>query len=239
MLTFNDFFPDSKEHQVVKSLGKSTEYVWEIIDNISSFIETKLANKQVIKGTIMEGAHISENSLYIGEGALIQPGAYIEGPAFIGKNVQIRTGAYIRANTILLEGSLVGNSSEIKNSLLLPGSHAPHFNYVGDSILGTNANLGAGTKLSNLTVMSKKSKTTGKRPTIKLMINDKEYDTGLSKMGAILGDNVQTGCNSVLNPGCIIAPNTLIYANISLKKGYYPPDKIIKLRQDVEIVDRL
>ena len=121
---------------------------------------------------------------------------------------------------------------------MLPYAHAPHFNYIGDSILGSNVNLGAGTKLSNLTVSSIKNILTGKRPSIKITIKGKEYDTGLAKLGAILGDSVQTGCNSVLNPGCLISENSLVYANVSLRKGYYPPNHIIKLRQEIEIVEK-
>ena len=185
----------------------------------------------------MEGAFIGKEPLFIDEGTVIEPGAYIMGPAYIGKNVSIRHGAYIRENVILLDDSLVGNSSEVKNSILFPRAHVPHFNYIGDSLLGSNVNLGAGTKLSNLTVVSEKNKD-GKRPTIKLKIDNKEYDTKLAKLGAILGDNVQTGCNSVLNPGCLVGPNTLIYANMSLTKGYYPPNKILKLRQTIEIADK-
>jgi len=114
----------------------------------------------------------------------------------------------------------------------------PHFNYVGDSILGHRINLGAGTKLSNLTLVSEKDALTRQRPSIKLAIEGEEIDTGLAKLGAILGDDAQTGCNSVLNPGCLIGRNTLVYANVSLRKGYYPPHSLIKLRQSIEIVSR-
>ncbi len=125
-----------------------------------------------------------------------------------------------------------------KNSLFLPQASAPHFNYVGDSILGHRINLGAGTKLSNLTLVSEKDTLTRQRPTIKLAIEGDVVDTGLAKLGTILGDDAQTGCNSVMNPGCLIGRNTLVYANVSLRKGYYPPHSIIKLRQSSEIVTR-
>jgi bifunctional N-acetylglucosamine-1-phosphate-uridyltransferase/glucosamine-1-phosphate-acetyltransferase GlmU-like protein len=120
----------------------------------------------------------------------------------------------------------------------LPGAHAPHFNYVGDSILGHRANLGAGTKLSNLGILSEKDAVTGKRPSIHLTIDNQTYDTGLTKMGAILGDDAQTGCNAVLNPGTLIGPRTLVYANLSLRKGYHAADSIIKFRQNPRRVDR-
>ncbi len=150
----------------------------------------------------------------------------------------MRHGAYVRENVILLDGAILGHASEAKHALFLPNAHAPHFAYVGDSILGQGVNLGAGTKLSNLGILSAKDPLTGKRPTIKLTIDDREYDTGLTKFGAILGDGVQTGCNAVLNPGCIVGPGTLVYANTSLRKGYHPAGSIIKLRQNVRVMTR-
>ena len=135
---------------------------------------------------------------------------------------------------------MLGHASEFKNAVLLSGSHAGHFAYVGDSILGHRVNLGAGTKLSNLGVLSDKSKIEmGQRPTIKIPLGGptEPLDTGLTKLGAILADDVQTGCNAVLNPGCLVGRGTLIYANVSLSKGYWPANKIIKLRQQLELAD--
>ena len=144
----------------------------------------------------------------------------------------------MRENVIILSGAMLGHASEAKHSLFLPNAHAPHFNYVGDSILGQGVNLGAGTKLSNLTLVSVKDPVTGKRPTLDLHIDGNVYDTGLAKLGAILGDNTQTGCNAVLNPGCVIGQDSLVYANLSLRKGYYPPNSIIKLRQQTNVIQR-
>jgi len=192
----------------------------------------------MVEGQIMAGAYLGGGDIVIGPGTVVEPGAYIVGPTLIGANCKIAQGAYIRGNAIIGAGSVVGHATEVKNSIFLPGAHAPHFNYVGDSILGRGVNLGAGTKLSNLTVVSVKDAATGKRPTIHLSIDGESYDTGLAKLGAILGDDVQTGCNSVLNPGVLIGPRTLVYPNLSLPKGYYPADAIIKLRQAVEIVER-
>ena len=109
---------------------------------------------------------------------------------------------------------------------------------MGDSILGRNVNLGAGTKLSNLGMMSEKDAQTGKRPSIVLTVNGERYDTGLTKLGAILGDNAQTGCNAVLNPGCLVGQDTLVYANTSLRKGYHDANSIVKLRQNVRRIPR-
>ena len=147
-------------------------------------------------------------------------------------------GAFVRDNVVMMPGSILGHASEAKHSLFLPGACAPHFNYIGDSILGQHTNIGAGTKVSNLTLVSEKDRETGRRPSIKLVVEGQEYDTQLPKLGAVLGDAAQTGCNSVLNPGCLLGKNSLVYANVSLRKGYYPPDSIIKLRQSMEIAVR-
>ena len=114
-------------------------------------------------------------------------------------------------------------------------SKAPHFAYVGDSILGHRVNLGAGTKLSNLTIHSAEKSNTSKRSTIHIPVGGVNYDTGLTKLGAILGDDVQTGCNCVTNPGCLVGPRTLIYASTSLRKGYVPSDSLVKLSQEITV----
>lgn len=215
------------------------DYVWQAIDRIADYLSNTIGGKGTqIEGQIMEGAYLSEGDIVVGPGTVVEPGAYIMGPTLIGADCKIAQGAYIRGNAIIGDGSVVGHTTEVKNSIFLPGAHAPHFNYVGDSILGRGVNLGAGTKLSNLTVVSIKDAATGKRPTIHLTIDGKSYDTGLAKLGAILGDGAQTGCNSVLNPGILIGPRTLVYPNLSLSKGYYSADTIIKLRQTIEVVER-
>ena len=163
---------------------------------------------------------------------------YIQGPTVIGKNCEIRHGAYIRGNVVLGDNAIVGHNTELKNTVMLENAHAPHFSYLGDSILGMDTNLGAGTKLSNLPVNSKKDPQTGKRTTIKLNIEGEIIDTGLAKFGAILGDSSQTGCNCVTNPGCVIGARTWVYPLMSLNKGYYPADSLIKLRQTLEIAKR-
>jgi NDP-sugar pyrophosphorylase family protein len=237
MLQPNDFFDLALEP--VASLFAESEYVWQAVAHIGQHVVRLVGDEPAILGEVMSGAHLSDRPIYVAEGARIEPGAYVLGPAYIGPGAVVRHGAFVREDVIMLSGSILGHASEAKNSLLLPGAHAPHFNYVGDSILGQRVNLGAGTKLSNLTVTSEKDPETGRRPTILIRIDGVEYDTGLTKLGAILGDEVQTGCNSVMNPGCLIGPRTLVYANVSLRKGYYPPDGIIKLRQKVERAPRI
>ena len=211
---------------------------WEPLFHIKSHLARLVGDKQTILGKVARSAWIGDAPVYIAEDAVVEPGVYLVGPAYIGAGAVLRQGAYVRENVILLDRSMVGHASEIKNSILLPGAHAPHFNYVGDSILGTGANLGAGTKLSNLEIKSEKDPLTGQRPTITFHMDGEMVDTGLTKLGAILGDDVQTGCNAVLNPGCLVGPRTLIYPNLSVRKGYHPPDSILKLRQNVTTIAR-
>lgn len=213
-------------------------YVWEIVPRLETHLARLTSGRQTLLGSIMPGAHLSDRPLYIAESARIEPGACLVGPAYIGPGVTVRHGAYVRENVILLAGSVLGHASEAKNCLFLPGAYAPHFNYIGDSILGQRVNLGAGTILSNLGILSVKDSMTGRRSTLRLTIDQRTYDTGLTKLGAILGDDVQTGCNSVLNPGCLVAPRSLIYAGVSLRKGYYPADTIVKLRQTLDLTPR-
>ena len=236
MLTPADFF-DLHDPETAVFFADCT-YVWEAISKIAQHVTRLVGDTQQIHGTVMEGAYISQRPIYIAPTAVIEPGAYVHGPAYIGEGAVVRHSAFVRENVIMLAGSILGHASEAKNSLFLPNAHAPHFNYVGDSILGHKVNLGAGTKLSNLGILSEKDAVTGKRPSIQLTINSDTYDTGLAKMGAILGDTTQTGCNAVLNPGCIIGPNTLVYANLSLRKGFHAGNSIIKLRQSVRRIDK-
>jgi NDP-sugar pyrophosphorylase family protein len=236
MLEPSDFF--ALEDDLSRQIFGGTGYVWEVLQQLKVHVGRLVGNEQRLLGRLMDGAHLSDRPVYLGEGAVVEPGAYVLGPAYIGPGAVVRQGALVREYVILAEGSILGHASEAKNSLFLPGAAAPHFNYVGDSVLGRHVNLGAGTKLSNLTLVSQKDPDSGRRPSIKLTIGEQTIDTGLAKLGAILGDGTQTGCNAVLNPGCLVGPNTLVYANVSLRKGYYPPNSIIKLRQQLEVLAR-
>ena len=236
MLHPSDFFTLTDPLSI--NLFENCEYAWEPLKTLKAHVARLVGGNQTLLGSVHPGAYLGDAPIYIAKGAVVEPGAYIIGPAYIGEGVIVRHGAYIRENVILLANSILGHASETKNSILLPGAHAPHFAYVGDSILGQRVNLGAGTKLSNLTINSEKDPVTGKRPTIKIWVEDREYDTGLAKLGAILGDDVQTGCNAVLNPGCLIGPRTLVYANASVRKGVHPADSIIKLRQNMRTIAR-
>jgi len=197
-------------------------YVWDVLKRVNEgYIDEIL--EPGIKGNVEDDAFVG-NDVFIGEGSVVEAGAYVKGPTIIGKNCEIRHGAYIRGHVLLGDNSVVGHSTEVVRSVFLPGAKAPHFSYVGDSILGSGVNLGAGTKLSNLKNIKSE---------IVLNYEGKEYKTGLRKFGAILGDGCQTGCNAVLNPGTIMGPDCIVYANASVR-GIYPARKIIKLRQTTE-----
>jgi UDP-N-acetylglucosamine diphosphorylase / glucose-1-phosphate thymidylyltransferase / UDP-N-acetylgalactosamine diphosphorylase / glucosamine-1-phosphate N-acetyltransferase / galactosamine-1-phosphate N-acetyltransferase len=236
MLKPADFFDLSDT--AIAVFFEGCDPVWEALPAISGHVARLVGEGQTILGEVMPGAILSERPLYIAEGARIETGAFVQGPAYIGPGAVVRHGAFVRENVILLAGAVLGHASEAKNSLFLPDAHAPHFNYVGDSILGRGVNLGAGTKLSNLALSSEKSAATGRRPSIKIRIDGVEYNTGLAKFGAILGDEAQTGCNAVLNPGCLVGRRTLVYANLSLPKGYYLPNSVVKLRQEIQLTPR-
>jgi len=147
----------------------------------------------------------SDDGVFIHPSAKIGDFVQIEGPCYIGENAEIRHSAYLRRGSWICDGAVVGHSSEVKNSILLPNSKAPHFNYVGDSIIGFGANLGAGVKLSNM-------RNDRKEVIISLENGDRVY-SGLRKMGALIGDNSQLGCNVVTNPGAIVAPSSMVAPN--------------------------
>jgi len=224
MLKPTDFFDLSRfKHRAVFD---GLEYVWEVLKIIGSYVEKNL--EPGIFGVVKEGAYVEKDRVYIGKGTVVEPGAYIHGPAIIGEDNEIRNGAYIRENVIVGDRCVIGHASEIKNSIVLDGGKAPHFNYVGDSVLGNDCNLGAGTKLSNLKVTWDH---------IKIRIRGQIYDTGLLKFGAMVGDRVETGCNSVLNPGTLLGPECLVYPNATIS-GYFPARTILKLRQVIEVMER-
>lgn len=203
---------------------KTIENIWDILDRVQTgFVAAKV--KPGILGTVEEGAFLrNKESIYLGKGSVIEAGAMVCGPAIIGENVEIRHGAFIRGNVIIGNGAVVGHCTEVVRSVFLPGAKAPHFNYVGDSILGTGVNLGAGTKLSNL-------KNDGTN--VKTKVDDRVVDTGTRKFGAILGDNCLLGCNSVTNPGTIMEANCKLYPG-AVVQGHFAKDSIVKLRQDIQ-----
>ncbi|MEW6047691.1 MAG: hypothetical protein AB1609_14610 [Bacillota bacterium] len=209
-----------------RSLLENLEYVWLALSNLPRYIDEHL--EPSLAGTIMPGAYVSDR-VQLGEGCVVESGAMVKGPAIIGPGTVIRQGAYIREYVLVGAGCVVGHATEVKASILLDGAQAPHFNYVGDSILGRHCNLGAGTKLSNL-------KNDGTEVSVRGP-NGEVIATGLRKLGAIIGDGVTTGCNAVTSPGTLIGPHASVYANVVVR-GFVPASSIVKLRQELEIMPR-
>jgi bifunctional UDP-N-acetylglucosamine pyrophosphorylase / glucosamine-1-phosphate N-acetyltransferase len=193
---------------------------WDILPKLIYYLEEKLVPANY--GKIIGSPAIGER-VFIGENTVVEPGAYIKGPAWIGANCQIRQGAYIRENVIIGEGSVIGNSSEIKNSFLGNGCQVPHFNYVGDSILGVKVHLAAGVIVSNLKLNG---------DFITLRMDHGILATGLRKFGALIGDRAEVGCNAVINPGSIIGRRSLIYPGVSWR-GILPANSIAKTADQV------
>ncbi len=168
---------------------------------------------------IMAGAVLLGNRIMLGQGVLVESGAMIKSPAIIGDRTEIRQGAYLRGYCLSGKGCVLGHTTEVKHSILLDNAKAGHFVYLGDSILGGNANLGAGTKFANLRFLG---------GNILIRTEDGLIDTGRRKFGTILGDDCQTGCNSVANPGTLIGKDSYLMPNTTARAGYHPPRSVIR-----------
>ena len=197
---------------IAKKQLEKYEYPWLALPEIKNFIFDLI--EELDKN---EYKQIKEN-VWVHNSVTIAPSAFIEGPAIIGKDTEIRHCAYIRGNAIIGEGCVIGNSCEVKNAIIFNKSQVPHFNYVGDSILGYHAHMGAGSIVSNL-------KSDGKNITVRN--GDEKVETGLRKFGAVVGDNVEIGCNSVLNPGTVIGKNSNVYP-LARVRGLVPENSIYK-----------
>jgi NDP-sugar pyrophosphorylase family protein len=201
------------------------ESAWDALKKIKDYVEKNV--RPALKNKCLGGAWIGDN-VFIGEGTVVEDGVMIKGPAIIGRNCQIRHNAYLREDVVVGDGCVLGNSCEFKNALLFNNAQVPHFSYVGDSILGHKAHLGAGVKISNLKL------TPGN---IALEWKGKTIDTGLRKFGAMIGDFAEVGCNAVLNPGTVIGRRSLVYPNTNWR-GVLPEEHIAKNRAEQEVVAR-
>src|SRR6185503_10594525 len=181
------------------TLFEDCEYAWQALSKIRGYLKETLRPELHNR---CEGRAFIGPEVFIGEGTVVEDGAMIKGPAIIGRNCQIRHNAYFREDVIVGDECVVGNSCELKNVLLFNKCQVPHFNYLGDSILGYQTHLGAGVVLSNVKVL---------KSTIRVEADGQSFDTGLRKFGALLGDGVEIGCNSVLNPGSIIGRGSILY----------------------------
>ena len=202
-----------------RAIFEGVKYPWEALTKIKNFIFEYAKN---LPGDFER----IEEFVWVGKGTTIEKSVLIKGPAIIGYNCEIRYSAYIRENVIIGNDVVVGNSTEIKNSILFNKVQVPHYNYIGDSILGYKAHLGAGVIISNL-----KSNGT----LVKVKYGTDNIETGLRKFGAIVGDLSEVGCNSVLNPGTIIGKDSIVYP-LSSVRGYIPEKSILK--NNGEIVER-
>ncbi|MEX2534893.1 MAG: hypothetical protein WD273_04755 [Trueperaceae bacterium] len=192
------------------------ELVWQALERLDSFAQGVTDR---IAGDVHPTAIIN-GPLFMAEGAEVAPYAMIDGPVWLGPGAFVGHGAFLRGPAVLMAGARVGHASEVKRSILLPGARAPHFNYVGDSILGHEVNLGAGVKIANF-------KTFGDE------IRMDDQPTGLKKLGAAVGDGVSIGCNAVLSPGTVIGARCIIY-NGALVRGTIPADTVVKARLEHE-----
>ena len=207
------------------ALFEDCEYAWQALGKLSVYLERNLRPGLHNR---CEGVAFIGDQVFIGEGTVVEDGAMIKGPAIIGRNCQIRHNAYLREHVIVGDNCVVGNSTELKNALLFNDAVAPHFNYVGDSILGHKAHLGAGVVLSNVKSLP---------GNVTVELEGQPFDTGLRKFGALLGDSAEIGCNAVLNPGSIIGRSAVIYPGVNWR-GILPANMIAKNEAQIEVVVR-
>ena len=207
----------SLDQTIAKDIFNGVTYPWEVLPKISSFI-------------LELGATLSEDeyekrgeNVWVAKPAKVAPTAFINGPAIIGKDAEVRHCAFIRGNAIVGEGAVVGNSTELKNVILFNKVQVPHYNYVGDSVLGYKSHMGAGSITSNV-------KSDKKLVVVKA--GEEKIETGMKKFGAMLGDEVEVGCGSVLNPGTVVGNHSNIYP-LSSVRGFVPANSIYKKQGEV------
>ncbi len=198
------------EHTAHPKLFEDQSYVWNALKQIASYLQFRL--KPAVLGELVG----------------LEQGAVLKGPAWIGENCQIRSGCYVRENVVVGNGVVMGNSCEFKNSIIFDEAQVPHFNYVGDSILGFKAHLGAGVILSNVKL---------DHGEISVAADESPIATGLTKFGAIVGDRTEIGCNAVINPGSVLGRDCLVYPNVNFR-GVLPEGSVVKLRQEFQILER-
>ena len=207
-------FPSIQGHELFGWMADHEE-PWRVLDKSQIRNLSSILNEFIIR--IGESNFSKYNAdiggpVFIHESAQVGPYVKIEGPVIVESGAEIRHNAYLRPGTYIGERCVVGHSSEIKNTLMMPGSKAPHFNYVGDSIIGCNVNLGAGTKISNVRL--------DKRTIPIQLANGKRLDSGMKKFGALVGDDSEIGCNVVTNPGSILPPGSAVPPNVTVT-GYW------------------
>ncbi len=217
MIKIEDLFTNVESNTIAYKIFEGCEFPWEVLPRIGSFI-IELGNSL----NEDEYEKVGEN-VWVARSARVAKTASITGPAIIGKGAEVRHCAFIRGNAIVGEGAVVGNSTELKNVILFNKVQVPHYNYVGDSILGFKSHMGAGSITSNV----KSDKTL-----VTINVDGDRVETGLKKMGAILGDEVEVGCNSVLNPGTIVGSHSNVYP-LSMVRGFVGANSIYKKQGEI------
>lgn len=226
-------YPTEKLGGIATGIPLVQNYVWhndELIRGEAMEIEFGDATKGKLKvtheGKVLEGASVIMagsvlvgGQVIIGKGVLIEAGALIKGPTIIGDCTEVRQGAYLRGYCLTGKRCVVGHVTEVKHSVFMDDAKAGHFAYLGDTILGNDVNLGAGTKMANLRFMS---------GDVQIRTKEGYIATGLRKFGAILGDKVQTGCNSVTNPGTVLGKKSIVFPNTTVPSGYHQGNSIIR-----------
>ena len=241
------FFSDL-DREPYKTLFSGVDQVWGPLRNLDSILQSLMKSKTESYSIELEGAsfdksekglfvqkwitldravYLKELEIFIGSGTRLEPSVIIKGPAVIDENCDIRQGAYIRGNVFAGEGCVIGHATEVKNSILMDHSEAGHFNYIGDSIVGRHVNMGAGSKLANLQFRSREEKQEGFINPIQIQIPSVDLETGMEKLGAVVGDHAEIGCNAVLCPGALLGKDTWVYPNLMVPKGYYPPKTVL------------
>lgn len=201
-------------------LFKSCTFVWNALSLIPSYLQTLALGE--IEAPVPQGTYlVNPHLISIGQGTIIEPGAYIKGPCIIGQNCSVRHGAYIRGNFIAGNECVIGHATEVKNAIMFDKAQAGHFAYLGDTILGSRVNLGAGTKCANLRL---------NRQNVSIYLDGDFIETDLKKFGAIIGDDSQVGCNSVTNPGTLWGKKVICYPCVNAG-GYIASHQLIRSSQ--------
>lgn len=213
------------EHTAHSKLFENQRFVWDALTQIASYLQFRL--KPAVLGQLAGKPFISD-SVFIGSGTVVEQGAMLKGPAWIGENCHVRAGCYVRENVIVGDGVVMGNSCEFKNCIICDEAQIPHFNYVGDSILGFRAHLGAGVILSNVKL---------DHSDIAVAAPSGPISTGLTKFGAVIGDRTEIGCNAVINPGAVIGRDCIIYPGANFR-GVLPSAHVVKVRQNMQVLRR-
>ena len=251
MSFFTDIYFPQLNHFSHSDIFQNIEQVWDPLKNLEDLVHTALSKDETgdsledlpglkvdsspsVQGIVVERWIKLKNPIVsktlgirIGRGTTLEPTAIIKGPAIIGENNDIRQGSYMRGNIMVGDRCVIGHCTEIKNSILMNHVEAGHFNYVGDSILGSYVNMGAGSRLANVQFRSLQEKMEDFINDIEIPMESGPIPTRLFKFGAIVGDNVEIGCNAVVCPGALIGKNNWIFPNCTVPKGFHPPDHFL------------